>query len=549
MSTVTDTQMHHRTFTIREFNAAERTFAGIGVPFDTPVKIRDWAGEYEESFAPGSVRVDGKALVLWRHDEPIGIITEHEDRADGWFVRGRLSDTPRGTEAHTLLRDGVVDQLSIGFWPVRSEVDEDGNITRREVLAREVSLVPFGAYGNAAKVSEVRHAANPDAHERSTPMPTTEAEVIDLEARERVEELERSIATFTAEQREDTPAPDMRSAGAFVQALAAGDEDAIAAYNRSQEHRYDEIQHRAYTGGTTADAPIKDGWVGDLTRIFDASSGVLSRIFSTGTLPSTGMNVEFAELLANTVSVAEQAAEGDDLAYGKVTLTTRTAPVKTYGGYVQLTRQQIQRSTLPILNRSLQALAVAAGARKKAVLRAAYATLVSAREGVAANGGVLLLGGAYTASTEKQWTDLVIDAAIRFDGLDLPIDHLLVSPHVFKYLKDLAYVQVVEVEEGEVAIGGSRSFKLSPANPQAGVLNLPGLTGDLAGISVVADPGFTTAQAAFVNGDALRQYDSALVSLQDENVINLSKDFSVYRYGAVAAEIPAAVVPVKFAAS
>ena len=35
------------------------------------------------------------------------------------------------------------------------------------------------------------------------------------------------------------------------------------------------------------------------------------------------------------------------------------------------------------------------------------------------------------------------------------------------------------------------------------------------------------------------------MSLQDENVLNLSKDFSVYRYGAVADEIPAGVVPVK----
>ena len=59
------------------------------------------------------------------------------------------------------------------------------------------------------------------------------------------------------------------------------------------------------------------------------------------------------------------------------------------------------------------------------------------------------------------------------------------------------------------------------------------------------DAGLAANESAFVNSNAIRFYTSPIVRLQDENIINLSKDFSVYTYAAIADEIPAAVVPVK----
>lgn len=548
-------------FRTEQVDADRGIIRGIAVPYEQPVRIRDWDGEYDEQFAPGSVD-DAGALAFWRHKDPIGYLAGATEAPAGRDVELKVSDTVLGRDALTLARDlqagGRPLQLSIGFAPggeftVEERKNDVPLVTRTKVRVREVSLVPFGAYGEGATVTAVRQLTNP----KENPMPletppalpaVTPAPATDASLRAQVDDLERRLAIVT--QRPDEGEPrDLRSAAAFLKALAAGDPATIAAYNRSQEHLYDEIQHRAYTGGTSADSPIKDGWVGDLTRIFDASSGVLSSFFSTGTLPAEGMNIEFAELATNTTTVTEQVAEGDDLLFGKVTLTTRTAPVKTYGGYTQLTRQQIERSSLPVLGRSLDALALAAGARKKAALRAAYDALITARTAIAANAGVLVLGATLPNSKESHWTDLVIAAATRYDALNLGIDGLLVSTHVFTQLKNTNKIEVVTIGAGEQAVGGQSSFRVSSAAPQVGVLNLPGLTGDLAGLTVIGDPGFTSAQAAFANAAALRQYDSALVSLQDENIINLSKDFSVYRYGAVAAEIPAAVVPVKLAAS
>lgn len=536
--------MSHDTFDLerREFifraetvNSEKREITGIAVPFDQDAQIGDW---YVERFAPGAVQDSDDALLFWRHTDPIGRLTAAGDATEGWRVTARVSETGLGNDALTLARDGVVTQLSVGFEPggdytVEERDDDLPIITRTRVRVREVSLVPFGAYGQGAAITEVRERPNP----KESHVSYKDSKTPDLtEVRESIEEIERRMATFvTRDETQSGPVADTRSAGAFVRDLARGEESAIEAYNRSQQFKFDELQHRAYTGGTSADAPMQDQWVSDLTRIFDASSGVLAQVFSTGTLPAQGNSIEFAELLANTVQVTEQAEEGDDLAYGKVTLQTRNAPVKTYGGYTQLTRQAIERSSLPLLNRSLEALAIAAGARKKAVLRTEYAALVTARKAIATNGGVVVLGATLAAAEAGHWEDALIEAAIRYDDENAPPEAMIVSKSVFKKLRSLT-------------VSGERVFTVAEGNT-SGTLNLPGLTGNLAGIPVYLDKGQAGDEAAFVNGRAIRQYDSALVSLQDENVINLSKDFSVYRYGAIAREVPQLVVPVKLAAS
>jgi hypothetical protein len=232
------------------------------------------------------------------------------------------------------------------------------------------------------------------------------------------------------------------------------------------------------------------------------------------------------------MSVTEQAAEGDDLATGKVSLKTRTAAVKTYGGATELTKQEIQRSQLPILDRNLEALAMAAAVRHKIQLRAAYNTLVTAR--VTADDVVDMV--ALASADAGDWLDAVVDAAVNFESKAASIDALAVSTDIFKALVKLETT-------------GHRLFRVDSDNRTIGKLDVTALQGDIASLNVVCDTGAAAGSAAFINGRALRSYLSPLAQLQDENVLNLSKSFSVYRYGAIAAEIPGFVVPVKFAAA
>ena len=77
-----------------------------------------------------------------------------------------------------------------------------------------------------------------------------------------------------------------------------------------------------------------------------------------------------------------------------------------------------------------------------------------------------------------------------------------------------------------------------------GTVTVSGLKGALLNIPVVLDTDATTASAVFQNNLSIRSYLSSLVRLQDENILNLSKDFSVYFYAAFAPEMPEALVPV-----
>lgn len=513
-----------RAFQIRSADLDERTVTGIAVPWNTPVKIRDWwAGEtYNEQIARGAVQDSDDAKLYAEHRDIIGRIVSHRDTDEGWEITARISETARGNDVYALLRDGALDRFSIGFEPIehtesRDEETDELTITRTKVRVREVSVVPFPAY-EEAKVSAVR-SANPTPKEST--MPTAVEEQL-AELRTGQEDVVRQLELIHARGLNPAPTPTLRyrSAGELLKALIARDEGAVAEYN--------DLLARA---ATTDDSVLKDGWVGDLTRIFDASSGVLAQVFSTGTLPPQGNSVEFGQLKANTVSVTEQEEELDDLTTGNIELETRTAPVKTYGGAASLSRQVIERSTLPFLNRTLEALAIAAGARKKAVLRAAFQALVTARRAVASDAGVVTLGDTLADAGVGEWIDLVIDAAIKYESVNLPPEVIITSPNVFKVLAKL---------ESE----GKRVLRVAD-DQSIGRINLPGLQGDINGLTVVCDTGATGDVAVFANGRALRQYDSPVVSLQDENVLNLSKDFSVYRYGAVADEIPAAVVPVK----
>lgn len=499
-------------------NTENGTVEGIAVPWDSPTEV----GGYTETIARGAVE-DGEIKFFWQHREIIGRVVKTEDRKEGLWIQAKISDTSLGRDALTLLRDGVVDGLSIGFEPIESLVNEDGSVVRTKIRVREVSGVNFPAYKEAT-VSQVREA-QPIKDEVMADI-VTRADVDELRAS--MDELSRKVEIFPSTPL--APVTDTRSAGEVLKAIVDGDSETIRSYEN--------LLSRAYTGATTADTVMKNAWVGDLTRVFDASSGVLASIFSTGTLPGTGNNIEFAELTANTIAVAEQAAEGDDIGFGKVTIATRTAPVKTYAGGTQLTRQEIERSSVNVLNTSLDALAMAAGARKKIVLRTAYNALVTARKAIAADAGVVVMGGGtplkLSTSTAASWEEALIDAALKFDAVNLGMDVLIVSADVFKKLRGLT-------------VSGERVFQTGPGNA-SGTLNLPGLTGNLAGLSVRLDAGQTGIAANFANGRAIRQYDSALVSLTDENIVNLSKSFAVYKYGAVAAEIPAGVVPVKFVA-
>jgi HK97 family phage prohead protease len=85
--------------------------------------------------------------MLWQHDptSPIGRWEKVEERENGLYVEGRLFlDLPKAREAFILLKEGVVNALSIGFQIEKSRRLSEGRLLEK-VKLYEISLVTFPA--------------------------------------------------------------------------------------------------------------------------------------------------------------------------------------------------------------------------------------------------------------------------------------------------------------------------------------------------------------------------------------------------------------------
>lgn len=497
------------------YDEESRSVTGIAVPYNQEANI----GSYKEMFVRGAISEDVTDVKLfYGHEEPIGKVVEGRDTDSGFEITALISDTQRGNEVRTLLKDGVLNKFSVGFIPV--EQDRDGSVVKRtKVSLREVSVVPFPAY-TGANITEVREDEGTTTQKE---VPTMESENTNLEfavrsVQDELAEIRRSVEAVAYAAPAAVTA-DTRSAGEVMKAIAAGDEATI----------------RTYAGNTTDNSVMLNTFIGDLTRIVDSPIGVRGLI-STGVLPTSGNVLEYAKLATNSVAVDEQEAEGDDLTYGQVTLTTATAPVKTFGGYTTLSRQAIERSSVNFLDAHFRAMAVAVANNLNGFVRSAFAAQHAAHV-TTAGSAVVDMGISGTdlkTATYKNWLDALVEGADKFQTRGWNIDALVVSKDIFKALMTL------EASDGRplLIVQGNQGVNT------VGAINPLSLGGSFAGLNVAVDTALANNTAAFVNGNAMRLYTNPVVSLTDDNIINLSRDFSVYQYAALATEAPEALVPV-----
>ena len=499
--------------------SGDRLITGIAVPYDDEIEYMP--GWFEtvarDAFNP---ETNGPIKLFWQHSDVIGTVTEARNTEAGLEITARISETSLGNDVYALARDGAIDRFSIGFIPIDTQTrDENGatHAVHTAISIREVSLVPFPAYENA-KVTDVRAAQEPTT-EKEPPIMTESRAALDT-VLERMDSLEQA---FAAQAQAQAPAPvDTRSAAQVLKALAAGDAQTRDEYN-----------------GTISSADgtmTRPTWIVDLTRLTDRINP-LKELFSVGALPKDGMNLEYTELKANTIAVNEQAKEGDNLQIGGITTQDRTTPVKTFGGYTTLTRQAIERTRIPLLQTHLQGMALAAGKRSAAYFASVFNETVKGQAATA-----LASSKVATALTWADLAGLIVDAADRFQDSALPLDGLIVDKATFKALAALT------AGDGRplMTVSGTGANTVGTVNPAA-------LAGDLVGIKVVPNllstPGAMGEKivGAFYSSLALRTYETPVVQLQDENILNLTQAFSVYRYQAVAPEIPAGIVPLKLA--
>jgi uncharacterized protein len=347
-------EMETREFEVRA-DLEERTITGLAVPYGQDANI---GGAYMERFVPGAISDVTDVKLFYGHEEPIGKVLTGRDTDAGYEITAKVSDTARGNEVMTLMRDGVLNKFSVGFVPLESERD-GSTVTRTKVSLKEVSVVPFPAFAGA-NITEVREDGGTPA-ETSEPQPEQDnsmPENIELDVRAVQDEVAELRRVVEAGQTVATPAPlgaEFRSQGEFAKALVAGDIKA---------------QEFARTASTSADAAVVAPWFGYINTLIANNRPTVSA-FSRAALPATGLTVEYSKIDANTLAVGQQDPENEALSFGNLTFETVSTPVKTYGGYTSFSRQYVERSQVNTLDQVFQGLALAyAGASNGALVTA-----------------------------------------------------------------------------------------------------------------------------------------------------------------------------------
>lgn len=131
----------------------ERTFEGYAAAYgntDTDNDIIEqgaFAKSIKEGFPAKSIKV------LWQHDarQPIGLPTDMREDSKGLWVKSKISRTAKGDEALELMRDGVINRLSVGFSIPggKSQIDGQGIRHIYEGKLFEYSLVTWPANDQA----------------------------------------------------------------------------------------------------------------------------------------------------------------------------------------------------------------------------------------------------------------------------------------------------------------------------------------------------------------------------------------------------------------
>lgn len=139
-----------------KLNEESRTFEGYASTFGNKDYVNDivMPGAFKKTILE---RFPKKMIkVLYQHQEPIGIPLHMEEDSKGLYVKAHVSRTTLGNDVLELMRDGVIDRMSIGYDIVQDEIDRnEGTRLLKELRLFEFSPVTFPA-NDEAIISQVK---------------------------------------------------------------------------------------------------------------------------------------------------------------------------------------------------------------------------------------------------------------------------------------------------------------------------------------------------------------------------------------------------------
>jgi HK97 family phage prohead protease len=495
-----------------------RTISGIAVPYNVEAVVSDGTSVI---FRPGSLPVEGKAPRLFMYHNasmPVGIVTERVDTDEGMMFTAKISKTTLGDDALVMALDGTIDQVSVGVNPTKFAYDDEGNMIIEAADWMELSLVPIGAFGDAAPITEVAASIHQDPEEV----------VLNEEVTPVEEKPEMSEVTETAVEATIPTAPifaqakrvfDLPTPGEYLAAMHIGGETfrnvaaAAGDYMMSKQTALQAAAGDIVTTDTPGliPTPVLGPVFQDLNFIRPVVNAVGARA-----MPNGGASKTFIRPTITThTSVAAQSSELAAVSATTMVIAANTVSKTTLSGQVTLSIQDVDftdPASLQIVLNDLIGEYLIASDNVAADAITAGATASGATWAVTAGDPSTLIEAIYTSAYN-------ILLATNF----LP-DHIFVAPGVWQ------------------ALGAQLDADNRPVFPYVGAAGLMGVNGMGAanitvantfnpfGLNLVADRNFAAGTMVVARGQAIEFYEQIRGLMSVELPSTLGRNFSYAGY-------------------
>lgn len=473
--------------------------------------------------------VMGQGAELMIHDAWSIAIGNADDMRANADALDRLSDSAAAMYAERAGGDAADWRalMKAETWYTADEAVTAGLADRTTATTAPASnLFDLSMYAQARRPAApaVTPAAAMAAPRKEAPMPELTRDDLDAALAQHAETQNRVLETRLATLGgtfQANAGPSWPSFGAFLKDLVGGSEPAMSYYERMA----------AYDGSTTADDKQPNTWVRDAIHLIQRTRRILGK-FDVLPLPADGMTLEYLQVKTNSITVAKQSAQGEDLAKGKVQLKSDSTPVETYGGWTELTRQQIDRGSAAYLSTANTAMTLEYARATEQVIRDLLKGIIANKIATAAKSPLTIAANANAYA----WLDLIVDASMLFDDLSFTLAGGLVSVDVFKKLMRL-----------EDTKGNMLMHVTGQGQNRVGEIDVTAVKGDLAGVRFEILPGAVANTIEFHDTLGITTWESpgAPFRLQDAEVVNLTEKVSQYGYLAAASQFPDAIQAVR----
>jgi len=327
--------------------AGRREISGVAVPYNVKATV---SGGQDVIIKPGALPVEGKAPRLFMyHDStmPVGVVTERVDSPEGMLFTAKISASSQGHDAMIMLSEGVIDQVSIGVTPTKFSFDEAGTMIVEAADWVELSLVPVGAFGDAAAITEVAASIHqPEEEIGNTEQETPQEETPAMENAPVVEAaaVEAAIPTapIPAQPKREFKLP---SAGEFMAAYHIGGDTfknmnaAVQEYAKTQRTPLQAAAGDVLTTDTPGllPVPVLGPLVQNINFLRPAVNAVGARAYPDGGAQKTFIR----PTITTHTDVGTQSTELSAVTAQTMVIAANTISKTTLAGQVTLSVQDI----------------------------------------------------------------------------------------------------------------------------------------------------------------------------------------------------------------